>query len=136
MNLQYYDSREYAEWWYGNNYGSEQSDNDSAYQSRSRRYIFFDINNANFQIAAAPVSISGRVISSLGRGISNARVHSTDQNGTVRTAITNSSGYYRFTEMDSGQTYIFNVSQKRYRFTPRVVSVIESLGKFDFVAEN
>jgi hypothetical protein len=101
--------------------------------------IFFDINNANFAITAptaASVSISGRVVSSFGRGISNARVSITDQNGVVRTARTNTFGYYRFDEVEAGQTYIFNVSHKRYRFLPRVVSVVEDLSEFDFVATN
>ena len=101
--------------------------------------IFFDINNANFAITAptaAGVSISGRVLSSLGRGVFNARVAITDQNGDVRTARTNSFGYYRFDDVAAGQTYIFNVTHKRYRFSPRVISIVEDTGKFDFIAEN
>ena len=85
---------------------------------------------------AAPVTISGRVLTNLGRGIANARVAITDQNGDVRTARTNSFGYYRFDDVAAGQTYIFNVTHKSYQFTPRVVSVFEGQGKFDFVADN
>ncbi|MGI8638447.1 MAG: reprolysin-like metallopeptidase [Pyrinomonadaceae bacterium] len=101
--------------------------------------IFFDINNANFAITAptaASVSVSGRVLTSLGRGVSNARVNLTDQNGTVRTVRTNPFGYYRFDEVEAGQTYIFNVSHKRYVFSPRVVSISENLGEFNFTADN
>ena len=85
---------------------------------------------------AAPVTISGRVMTFSGRGIANARVAATDQNGVVRTVRTNSFGYYRFNDIASGQTYVFNVSHKSYQFTPRVVSVFESQGKFNFVADN
>lgn len=102
--------------------------------------IFFDINNANFAITAPPtsasVSVSGRVLSTFGRGVSNARVILTDQHGVARTARTNSFGYYRFVEVEAGQTYIFTVSHKRYRFLPRVVSVVEDLSEFDFIATN
>ncbi len=101
--------------------------------------IFFDINNANFQIigpTAASVSVSGRVVSSLGAGVSNALVILTDQNGVARTVKTNSSGYYRFDDVEAGQTYIFNVSHERYQFSPRVVSAVGDIGEFDFVANN
>lgn len=99
--------------------------------------IFFDINNANFAITAptaATVSIAGRVLTFSGRGIANARVASTDQNGITRTARTNSFGYYRFADVEVGQTYIFNVSHKSYRFSSSVISPSQDLRGFDFIA--
>lgn len=102
--------------------------------------IFFDINNVNFAITAAPtaagVTVSGRVLSSLGRGIASARVKLTDQNGVVRLAITSPFGYYRFENVAAGQTYIFNVTHKRYQFAPRVNAVTEDLSNFNFVAND
>ena len=101
--------------------------------------IFFDINNANFTITAptaASVSVSGRVVTASGRGVSNAIVASTDQNGVVRTARTNSFGYYRFAEVAVGETYILSVRHKRYTFAPRAVSVNEDIVGFNFVSEN
>ena len=102
--------------------------------------IFFDINNANFTITAqptaAPVSIAGRVLDGFGRGVSSATVKLTDQNGAERTVRTNPFGYYQFSEIAAGETYIFNVSHKRFRFSTRAVSVSENLSSFDFVAEN
>jgi hypothetical protein len=100
--------------------------------------IFFDINNANFAITAptaASVSVSGRVLSSFGRGVSNAQVSLTGQNGAARTARTNSFGYYRFDDIAAGQTSVFSVSHKRYQFAPRVVTINEELGNFDFAAQ-
>ncbi len=101
--------------------------------------IFFDINNANFTITAqptaAPVSVAGRVLDFFGRGVSGATVKLTDQNGTAQTARTNPFGYYQFSEVAAGETYIFNVSHKRFRFSARAVSVSENLDSFDFVAE-
>ena len=97
--------------------------------------IFFDINNANFAITAptaATVSISGRVVSTAGRGVSGALVTSTDQNGVVRTARTNSFGYYRLDGVEAGRTYVFSVSQKRYQASTRVVSLVEDLNEFNF----
>ncbi len=101
--------------------------------------IFFDINNANFAITAptaASVSVSGRVFSSFGRGISNVSVTITDQYGNRQTARTNSFGYYRFSEIESGQTYVLNASHKRYKFAPRVVAVTDYLVGFDLFAKN
>ena len=83
---------------------------------------------------AAPVTISGRVLSGLGRGIANARVAATDQNGVVRTVRTNPFGYYLFAEVTTGQIYTFEVLHKSYGFTPRIVSVVENLDGFNFVA--
>lgn len=98
--------------------------------------IFFDINNENFAITAptaAPASISGRVVSLSSRGIFGATITSTDQNGITRTVRTNPFGYYRFNDVAAGQTNIFNVLYKRYRFEPRVVSVSKDLTDIDFV---
>ena len=101
---------------------------------------FFDINNTNFAITAAPtaagVSVSGRILSANGRGISNALVTVTDQSGAARTTRTNAFGFYRFSDVDAGQTYIFNVSHKRYRFSTRVTSITEDVSGFDFTANN
>jgi hypothetical protein len=66
---------------------------------------------------AANVSVSGRVLSAQGHGIRNARVTLTDANGATRTAITSSFGYYRFDEVEVGQTYIVGVRSKRYQFS-------------------
>ena len=101
--------------------------------------IFFDINNANFTISAptaAAVSISGRVISSDGSGISNAVVMMTDQNGVIRTAKSSSFGYYRFEDVEVGQTFTFNISHRRYQFSPIVASVNNELFEFNFASNN
>jgi Carboxypeptidase regulatory-like domain len=81
---------------------------------------------------AADSTISGRVFSANGRGLARARVVLTDTNGSNRYAITNQFGYYRFTEVESGQIYIIGVTSKRFTFTPKVISVDESLDGIDF----
>lgn len=80
---------------------------------------------------AASVSISGRVMGG-GRGVANATVRLTDSNGATRTARTTTFGYYRFDDVEVGQTYIVSVQTKRYRFAPQAVNVFEELIGLDF----
>lgn len=84
---------------------------------------------------AAGVEVSGRVVTPDGRGIRNARVVLTDPAGNQRIATTSSFGIYRFTDVETGSTYIFSVASKQYRFTPRVIQVVDSLADFDFVGQ-
>lgn len=83
---------------------------------------------------AASVSVSGR-ITARGRGISSAVVHLTNQNGEIQTARTNRLGYYTFTDLAVGETYIFNVFSKRYQFDPKVINLTEDLSEVDFTAQ-
>jgi uncharacterized delta-60 repeat protein len=82
---------------------------------------------------AASVSIAGRVRTSDGRGLSNAIVYLTNTAGITRTTRTSSFGYYRFEEIESGQSVVLGVSSKRYQFEPRVLSISEELTDVDFV---
>lgn len=84
---------------------------------------------------AAAVTISGRVTTQTGRGISNARVTITEQSGNNRTATTNPFGYFRFTEVQAGETYIISVISKRYSFAPRVLNVIEDIEDLNYYVE-
>ncbi len=84
-------------------------------------------------VTAASVSVSGRV-TVRGRGISNAVVHLTSQNGEILTTRTNRLGYYTFKELAAGETYIFNVFSKRYQFDSKVVNLTEDLAELDFSA--
>ncbi len=84
---------------------------------------------------AASVIVSGRVSASNGRGISRVRMSITDQNGEIRFAVTNSFGFYRFTELSAGETYIIAASHKRYQFNSQVITVSEDLQGIDFTAE-
>jgi hypothetical protein len=82
---------------------------------------------------AATITISGRVTSGK-RGISGAAVYLTDQNGETRSAVTDSSGYYRFEEIEVGRTYILNVAAKKYNFMPQVFSLTEETDSLNFTA--
>lgn len=82
---------------------------------------------------AASVTIGGRVSTAAGVGLSGAIVSLVDQNGQTRTARTNAFGYYRFDEIVVGNTIILSAASKRYNFTPRAVSINDSIYDLDFV---
>lgn len=84
---------------------------------------------------AAAVSVAGRVFSDVGRGLAKAQVTLTDAGGQSRRILTNSFGYFRFDEVVTGETYIFEVTHKRYRFTPQAVNVADEVTGLDFIAE-
>jgi hypothetical protein len=84
--------------------------------------------------SAASVTIGGRILSATGRGVQNARVYLTDSNGETRFVNTNPFGYYRFTEVPVGETFVLNVFNKRYNYEPRVITVNEALENLDFTA--
>ncbi|HEX8249026.1 MAG TPA: S8 family serine peptidase [Pyrinomonadaceae bacterium] len=96
--------------------------------------------NGNYQITmlaptAAGVTVGGRVSSSSGAALSNARVLLTNQAGERRSAITNSFGYFRFENVAAGADYLFEIGHKRYSFAPRLVNVSEELNELNFTAE-
>lgn len=89
-----------------------------------------------FVPTAADVSVSGRAVTSDGRGIRNAVVSITLPNGTVRTAATGSLGYYLIEGLPAGQTYTLAISGKRYTFTnpTRIITISDDLTGIDFVS--
>lgn len=84
---------------------------------------------------AANVTVSGRVLTSNGNGVSNAMVVMTNSSGELRYARTSSLGYYRFEEVEVGQTYVFDVRSKQHTFAPQVVSVSDELTELNFIAQ-
>ncbi len=89
-----------------------------------------------FVPTAADASVAGRVTTHEGRGIAKTRVTITDsQTGQVKYATSNSFGYYRFSELESGHLYILTVSSKRYIFQPDTQSfqLNENLDSVNFV---
>ncbi|MGC2237759.1 MAG: carboxypeptidase-like regulatory domain-containing protein [Pyrinomonadaceae bacterium] len=86
---------------------------------------------------AASTSVLGRVVTADGRGIRNARISITLPNGEVRTALSGSFGYYRFDDLEVGQTYILSIAAKRYTFInpTRIISLKDELAGEDFIGE-
>jgi hypothetical protein len=87
---------------------------------------------------AALVSISGRVLTANGQGIRNIRVTLTGGNGVSRDAQTTSFGNFRFEEIEAGQTYVLEISSKKFVFADptRILSVKEDIADADFIAES
>lgn len=77
---------------------------------------------------SAHATISGRVLDPRGRAVPRARVIVTDSNGFTRTALTNFSGFYRFSDLPTGEIYIIGGFDKRYVFTPLVINLMEDVG--------
>lgn len=87
--------------------------------------------------SASNATIGGRVFSPTGRAVAGAGVTMFDVSGNVRTTQTNAFGYYRFTEVPVGATYILEVRSKRYVFAQptQVVTVEDDLQEINFYAQ-
>lgn len=90
----------------------------------------------SFAPTAANVSISGRVLTKDGRGVRNVRLSLIEADGTIRTILSGTFGYYRFTDISVGQTVILNLSAKRFVFNQpiQVLHLTEDLTFNDFIA--
>lgn len=84
---------------------------------------------------AAPVSVSGRVLTSEGAGLRNAAVFLTEANGTRHKATTGTFGNYSFPEVAAGQIVTIEVASKRFSFAARSVSLEENIAGLNFIAE-
>jgi hypothetical protein len=80
------------------------------------------------------MSVSGRVLSSDGRGIRNARVLLTDDQGVSVKAITGPRGSYQFDNVESDRTYIISVASRRFQFEPRIVTIADEIADMDLIA--
>jgi hypothetical protein len=104
---------------------------------------YFNIHTVNFpggeirgQLAALPlaagVSVAGRVITSEGRGVRNARVSVIDQHGATRVVLTGPRGEFNFVDVPTGETYVVAVTSRRFSFSPQVISVNDSVSDLVF----
>ena len=67
---------------------------------------------------SANVEVAGQVLSNTGRPIMRTYLTLTDPSGNVFQSMTNPFGYFRFTEVPSGMTYILTIRDKSHDFTP------------------
>lgn len=84
---------------------------------------------------AAPVEISGRVLTAAGRAIRSAAVILTGSDGKSRVAFTNTFGYFRFSDVPSGAGYTVTVSARGYTFSPQFIDVTESISGIMLTAD-
>lgn len=96
----------------------------------------YTITQAGLVPTSATVSVGGQVTRQDGTPISRAIVTMTDGSGSVRQAITNAFGYYRFDEVATGETYIFDAFAKGYEFDAQVVFVLEENENMNFSPSN
>jgi len=89
----------------------------------------------NLAPSAATVSISGRVLTADGRGISNAVVTLTNSSGATIRSRTGSLGYFSFSDLAAGETYVISVNSKRYNFAnaTQVLNVSEDIADLHFI---
>jgi len=76
---------------------------------------------------AAGANVSGRVLDANGHGAAFSRVVLSDQSGAAIYATTNPFGYFNFTDVTTGRTYVVTVVSKRAVYQPRVLTVSEDL---------
>ncbi len=84
--------------------------------------------------SAASVGVGGRVLSSERRGLSNAGVILIDSDGNVRSANTSTFGYFKFPEVEVGETYVILVRSKSYRFAPQIITIKDEISEMNLVA--
>jgi glycosidase len=90
---------------------------------------------SNFAPTAANVAIGGKVANAKGRGVSNVRISLTDSNGNVRSAVSNTFGFYKFEGILVGATYTLFAQSRRYQIEnpTRVLAIDEERNDVDFV---
>ncbi len=87
--------------------------------------------------SAAPVSVSGRVMTADGRAVSGARLIIEGGNlKSPRWALTNPFGRFRFEGLAPSMTYIISVGSKRYTFTEpvRTITPKENISDLEFTS--
>lgn len=84
-------------------------------------------------VFAPSVTISGNVKTPSGLNLRNAVVTMTDSLGVRRTATTSTFGVFSFDNVLPGDTYLFTVSSKRYRFSPQSLLITDNVSNINFV---
>lgn len=92
----------------------------------------------DFAPTAATAVVGGQIKTAGGRGIRNVRVTITHPDGQKQTTLSGSFGYYRFTEIPVGATYVIGISAKSYIFSQRVqiYTILGDTQDVDFIADN
>jgi hypothetical protein len=84
---------------------------------------------------AAEVSAGGRIRTVSGKGIVNVKVMVMLPSGEMQSTVSGAGGYYQFTNLPAGGTYIFNVVSKIGTFPPKVVTINQDVTELDLISE-
>lgn len=83
---------------------------------------------------AAYVTVSGRVVTAKGMGIGGVRLTLLDGSGRFLRQISSPFGYFKFDNVEAGQTYLLSASSKQYVFAAQAVNVNDAIGDLNVVA--
>lgn len=86
-------------------------------------------------LTSSTVTVSGRVLSSGGRGLTNARVSISGPDGESRTTLTSRRGHFAFNDVAAGATYVVSVGSRRFQFEPQTITVNDSITDLTFVPQ-
>lgn len=85
---------------------------------------------------ASSATISGQIRLENGQGVSKARVLLLNTNtGEFQYATTNVFGYYRFTNVPVGESYVMQVTHKRFQFNTQTFTLSGDNENVNFIAE-
>lgn len=90
-------------------------------------------------VLAAGASVSGRVMSSFGQGLSKVSVKITNlETGETFYTISNPFGRYGFEDLQIGVNYVVSVNSKQYQFQPnsKVITLLDAVEDLDFISES
>jgi hypothetical protein len=87
-----------------------------------------------FLPTAAPVRVSGSVMTSHGVGIRAAVVTLTDVNGATRRVVTDAFGRFAFTDVESGRAYVVSARSGRFVFWPQMINVVDEVSGLSLYA--
>lgn len=88
-------------------------------------------------ITAATATVSGRVVTSNGKGVRGVKVTISGTNGAEpKSVMTGDSGTYSFPDLEAGETYVITVAASRYTFeqSTQVHAVLEDRNDINFTA--
>ena len=114
-------------------------DDDSGGNGNTQHLSFIGATIATLATTAADASVSGRIVNNRNRGVSRVFVTiSNASTGEIKTAISNSFGYFRFTDLEVGDFYIMIVRHRSYQFENDTQSfqVFDNINDIVFVARN
>ena len=86
-----------------------------------------------FRPTAETFSVSGRVVTPNGSALPNATMRLTRSDGSSRTVLTSSFGFYTFENVTPCETYYISVNSRRFRFSRQIITVNGDLTDVNFI---